>query len=43
MKVIALPWAFGNIAGGLFAGDAYRTVWQPLSALQPGIAEEAWG
>jgi hypothetical protein len=41
--VLALPWAMGNIAGGLFAGDAYHRWWQPLAALQPGIAEEAWG
>ncbi len=41
--IVALPWALGNIAGGLYAGDSFRTFWQPLSALRPGIAEEAWG
>lgn len=42
--LIALPWAIANPVMGGSAGDAWvRSWWQPLVAIQPGIAEEAWG
>ncbi|HOG46278.1 MAG TPA: CPBP family glutamic-type intramembrane protease, partial [Anaerolineae bacterium] len=41
---LALPWALLNVAMGGGAGDEWaRAWWAPLVALQPGIAEEAWG
>lgn len=42
--LIAVPWAIANPVMGGSAGDAWvRSWWQPLVAIQPGIAEEAWG
>jgi len=41
---IALPWAFLNVLLGASNGETWvREWWQPVIALQPGIAEEAWG
>lgn len=39
--LLSLPWALGNI---LFGASAtwVQSWWQPLIALNPGIAEEAW-
>ncbi len=42
--LLAIPWALGNIVLGGYANDSWITAWwQPLVAIQPGIAEEAWG
>jgi len=42
--VIALPWAFLNVLLGAGNGETWvKEWWQPVIALQPGIAEEAWG
>jgi hypothetical protein len=42
--LIAVPWALSNPAlGGSASEDWVRAPWQPLLAIQPGIAEEAWG
>jgi hypothetical protein len=42
--VIALPWAFLNVLLGASNGETWvKEWWQPVIALQPGIAEEAWG
>lgn len=42
--LIAVPWALANPVMGGSAGDVWvRSWWQPLVAIQPGIAEEAWG
>jgi hypothetical protein len=42
--LIALPWAFLNVLLGASNGETWvREWWQPIIALQPGIAEEAWG
>jgi hypothetical protein len=42
--LIALPWAFANVLLGASSGETWvKAWWQPLVALQPGIAEEAWG
>ena len=40
--VVAAPWALGNIAAGPFEQDDFRAGWQVLTALHPGVAEEAW-
>lgn len=41
---IAVPWALANLVMGGSAGVTWVTSWwQPLTAIQPGIAEEAWG
>jgi len=41
---IAIPWALGNIAMGGNAKDTWVDAWwKPFVAIQPGIAEEAWG
>lgn len=47
--VIAMPWALWNILVGRSNVEAWvlrdswlKEWWQPLLALQPGIAEEAW-
>jgi hypothetical protein len=41
--VLALPPALLNISGGAHAEDAWvNQSWEPLVALVPGIAEEAW-
>lgn len=42
--LLAMPWALYNVAmGGSNNDAAVRQWWQPLVAIQPGIAEEAWG
>lgn len=42
--VIAMPWAFLNVVAGASNRETWVKVWwQPITALQPGIAEEAWG
>jgi hypothetical protein len=42
--LIAIPWALGNLVLGGYASDTWvRAWWQPFVAIQPGIAEEAWG
>lgn len=42
--LLALPWALANVAiGGAARDDWVRAWWQPLLAIQPAIAEEAWG
>jgi hypothetical protein len=42
--VIALPWAMLNVVMGGSDGDTWmHSWWQTLAALQPAIAEEAWG
>jgi len=42
--LIAMPWAFGLIVLGAANEESWVQVWwQPLAAIQPGIAEEAWG
>jgi hypothetical protein len=41
--VVATPWALGNVLMGAASQDNWvKAWWQPLVALQPGIAEEAW-
>ena len=41
--VLAIPWALLNVTLGGGSGDQWLDRWwQPLAALQPGIAEEAW-
>jgi hypothetical protein len=40
--VVAVPWAFSNVAAGPFSEDRFLAGWQVLAALRPGIAEEAW-
>jgi hypothetical protein len=44
--LLAMPWALANVVMGGAQGSRWAWVeswWQPLIALQPGIAEEAWG
>jgi hypothetical protein len=42
--LIAVPWALSNLVMGGSAGEVWvSSWWQPLVAIQPGIAEEAWG
>jgi hypothetical protein len=42
--LLAIPWALVNVVMGGAGEDAWATEWwRPLAALQPGIAEEAWG
>ncbi|HSB00285.1 MAG TPA: hypothetical protein VLE49_06530 [Anaerolineales bacterium] len=42
--LLALPWAFLNVLLGASNGETWvKEWWQPVIALQPGIAEEAWG
>lgn len=42
--LVATPWALANVAiGGAARDDWVRAWWQPLVAIQPAIAEEAWG
>jgi hypothetical protein len=42
--LLALPWAFFNVLMGSANGETWvHAWWQPVIALQPGIAEEAWG
>lgn len=40
----ALPWGLGMIVLGSASGESWvQHWWQPLAAIQPAIAEEAWG
>ncbi len=41
--LMSLPWAITNILLGGAQDTWVKAWWQPLIALQPGIAEEAWG
>jgi hypothetical protein len=42
--LIAMPWAFGLAVLGAANEESWvLRWWQPLVAIQPGIAEEAWG
>ena len=42
--ILGLPWVlFGILLGGSNADAWVKVWWQPLAAIQPGIAEEAWG
>ena len=42
--LLALPWAFLLVVLGTVNGETWVNAWwQPISALQAGIAEEAWG
>jgi hypothetical protein len=42
--LIAVPWGLANVAMGATASEDWlRSWWQPFVAIQPGIAEEAWG
>lgn len=42
--LLGLPWALANILLGGSGRDGWVTAWwQPLTAIQPAIAEEAWG
>ena len=42
--LLSLPWALGLVAmGGSDSETWARHWWQPLLAINPGIAEEAWG
>lgn len=41
--LLALPWAFLNVLLGSSNGETWVNAWwQPFTALQAGIAEEAW-
>jgi hypothetical protein len=42
--LIGMPWAFGLVVLGAANEESWvQAWWQPLVAIQPGIAEEAWG
>jgi len=42
--LIGMPWALGLILMGASNTETWvRAWWQPMVAIQPGIAEEAWG
>jgi hypothetical protein len=42
--LIAVPWALGLVVLGAANGETWvQSWWQPLVAIQPAIAEEAWG
>jgi hypothetical protein len=42
--LLALPWAFGLVLVGSSLSETWLSAWwQPLIAIQPAIAEEAWG
>ncbi|SHN88389.1 CAAX protease self-immunity [Geodermatophilus obscurus] len=42
--LLAVPWALGNVVNGPLETDHVTKGWQPVAAaLQPGVAEEAWG
>jgi hypothetical protein len=42
--LLALPWAFGSVLMGSSQSETWLNAWwQPLTAIQPGIAEEVWG
>jgi len=42
--LIAVPWALANLVMGGTASELWlRSWWQPFTAIQAGIAEEAWG
>ena len=41
--LLGMPWALGNVVMGGSHGDTWvKAWWQPIVAIQPGIAEEAW-
>ncbi len=42
--VLAIPWAVGAVALGNSSKENWvQQWWQPVIAIQPGIAEESWG
>jgi hypothetical protein len=42
--LLSIPWALGLVVLGATEGETWvEHWWQPLVAIQPGIAEEAWG
>lgn len=42
--LVAVPWAFGLVVLGAANQETWvQSWWQPLTAIQPGISEEAWG
>ena len=42
--VLCIPWALGTLVLRTTSKTSWvREWWQPLTAIQPGIAEEAWG
>jgi hypothetical protein len=42
--VLCIPWALGAVVLGTNKSVTWvQAWWQPLTAIQPGIAEEAWG
>jgi hypothetical protein len=42
--LIGMPWALGLVLLGASNAETWvRAWWQPIIAIQPGIAEEAWG
>jgi hypothetical protein len=42
--LIAMPWALGLVVLGAANEESWvQSWWHPLTAIQPGIAEEAWG
>lgn len=42
--LLALPWALGMVLMGSSQSETWLNAWwQPFTAIQPGIAEEAWG
>jgi hypothetical protein len=42
--VLCIPWALGSLVLRTTSNASWvREWWQPLTAIQPGIAEEAWG
>lgn len=42
--LIAVPWSLGLVVLGSGEGEDWvQRWWQPFVAIQPGIAEEAWG
>lgn len=42
--LIAMPWALANLVMGGSASEVWLSSWwQPFTAIQAGIAEEAWG
>lgn len=42
--ILCIPWALGAVVLGTSKGETWvQAWWQPVTAIQPGIAEEAWG
>ncbi len=39
---LSFPWTLANLVFGGYREDDVRRWWQPLGAVQPGVAEEAW-